>query len=209
MRPTAPTFPRSTRRSSILSRPSGRRSEPLLKNATVVLSRPYGNGRRFGASLVVETGDSVRDGAGESVGVSKGAVGELMLLEIAPASFDIVQFGGVFRQPFEGEPGALGKRLCGQLAGVDWPVVENRDQRPSAFGGAVGGAELVEQGDKVGGTLGGAGMHEKLTQLRFSRHACLHSPHPRQTIHPIAHSYAVCLVAVPPAKRPALHSHGR
>src|SRR3954469_890214 len=37
MRPTAPTFPRSTRRSSILSRPSGRRSEPLLKNATVVL----------------------------------------------------------------------------------------------------------------------------------------------------------------------------
>src|SRR3954454_3502353 len=37
MRPTAPTFPRSTRRSSILSRPSGRRSEPLLKNATVVV----------------------------------------------------------------------------------------------------------------------------------------------------------------------------
>lgn len=36
---------------------------------------------------MVETGDSVRDGAGESVGVSEGAVGELMLLEIAPASF--------------------------------------------------------------------------------------------------------------------------
>src|ERR1044071_9906236 len=37
MRPTAPMFPRSTRRSSILSQPSGRKSEPLLKNATVVL----------------------------------------------------------------------------------------------------------------------------------------------------------------------------
>src|SRR5689334_9571068 len=45
MRPTAPVFPRSTRRSSILSRPSGRRSEPLVKNATVVL----GFGPRVGA----------------------------------------------------------------------------------------------------------------------------------------------------------------
>ena len=112
-------------------------------------------------SLVVEAGDSVRDGAGESVGISEGAVGELMLLEVAPASFDVVQFGGVFRQPFEGEPGALGERLCCQLAGVDRPVVENRDQGPGSFGGAVGGAELVEQGDKVGGALGGAGVHEK------------------------------------------------
>src|SRR3954462_5745528 len=39
MRPTAPVFPRSTRRSSILSRLSGRRSEPFIKNATVVLGR--------------------------------------------------------------------------------------------------------------------------------------------------------------------------
>ena len=30
-------------------------------------------------------------------------------------------------------------------------------------------------------------------QLRFSRHACLHSPHPRQTIQSIAYSQAVCL----------------
>src|SRR3954469_16290725 len=45
MRPTAPMFPRSTHRSSILSRPSGRRSEPLIQNATVVL----------GGSIVIET----------------------------------------------------------------------------------------------------------------------------------------------------------
>src|SRR5436190_23487325 len=37
MRPTTPVFPRSTRRSSILSQASGRRSEPLVKNATVVV----------------------------------------------------------------------------------------------------------------------------------------------------------------------------
>src|SRR4051794_15089156 len=29
------------------------------------------------------------------------------------------------------------------------PVVENRDQGPGSFGGAVGGAELVEQGEEV------------------------------------------------------------
>src|SRR4051812_29918214 len=37
MRPTAPMFPRSTRRSSILSQPSGRSSQHRIKNATVVL----------------------------------------------------------------------------------------------------------------------------------------------------------------------------
>src|SRR3954451_14645336 len=37
MRPTTPVFPRSTRRSSILSQPSGRRSKSLIQNATVVL----------------------------------------------------------------------------------------------------------------------------------------------------------------------------
>jgi hypothetical protein len=62
--------------------------------------------------LVVETGDSVRDGAFESVGIGEGAIGQIMLLEVAPASFDVVQFGGVFRQPFEGEPGARSERLC-------------------------------------------------------------------------------------------------
>ena len=105
---------------------------------------------------MVETGDSIRDGAGESVGIGEGSVGELMLLEVAPASFDVVQFGGVFRQPFEGEPGALGERLCGQFAAVDRPIVENRNERPGAFGGAVCGAKLVEQGNKIGGALGSA-----------------------------------------------------
>src|SRR3954453_1264873 len=118
--------------------------------------------------LVVEAGDRVRDGTGESVGIGKGTVGELMLLEVAPASLDVIQLGGVFWQPFEGEPGARGERLCGQLAGVDWPVVENRDQRPGAFGGAVGGAKPVEQGNEVGGALGGTGMDEQVPVHRIN-----------------------------------------
>ena len=39
-------------------------------------------------SLVVEAGNRVRDGAGKSVHVGEGSVGELMLLEVAPASLD-------------------------------------------------------------------------------------------------------------------------
>src|SRR3954452_19438746 len=115
----------------------------------------------MGLSFVVETGDSVRDGAFESVGIGKGTIGQIMLLEVAPASFDVVQFGGVFRQPLDSEPSTLGKRPGCQLAGVNRPVVENRDQGPGSFGGAVGGTELVEQGNKVGGALGGAGVHEQ------------------------------------------------
>ena len=38
--------------------------------------------------LVVETGDSVRDGAGESIGTSGGTISEIMLLEVTPSSFD-------------------------------------------------------------------------------------------------------------------------
>src|SRR4051794_40886038 len=88
----------------------------------------------MGLSFVVETGDGIRDGAGKSVGIGEGAISELMLLEVAPASLDVIQLGGVFRQPFEGQPGARGERLCCQLAGVDRPVIENRDQGPGAFG---------------------------------------------------------------------------
>src|SRR3954464_11443572 len=99
--------------------------------------------------LVVEAGDRVRDGTGESVGIGKGTVGELMLLEVAPASLDVIRLGGVFWQPCEGAPGAPRERLLGRLAGGERPVIENPEQRPGAFGGAVGGARLVEQGGKV------------------------------------------------------------
>jgi hypothetical protein len=47
--------------------------------------------------LVVETGDSVRDSASENVGIGESTISEIMLLEVAPASLDVIQFGGVFR----------------------------------------------------------------------------------------------------------------
>ena len=54
---------------------------------------------------MVAAGDGVMDGAVESIGIDEGGVGEIMLLEVAPASLDVVQFGGVCRQPLEGQPG--------------------------------------------------------------------------------------------------------
>ena len=116
---------------------------------------------------MVESVNAIIDGAVESVGIGEGAVGELVLLEVAPASFDVVQLGGIFRQPFDGEPRALGKRARCQLAAVDRSVIKDRDQGPGAFSGAVGGAELIEQGDEVGGALGRAGMHEKAPAHRI------------------------------------------
>ena len=55
-------------------------------------------------SLLVQRGHSRVDCVVESFGVSKGLMGQMMRLEIAPDNFDIVEFGCVFRQPLDGEP---------------------------------------------------------------------------------------------------------
>ena len=118
-------------------------------------------------ALVVEAGDGVMDGAVESTGIGDGAVGEVMLLEVTPAPFDVGQLGGIFRQPFGGEPRARGEGAGCPLAAVDRSVVEDREQGPVAFGDAVSGAELIEQRDKIGGALGRAGVHEKAPSIAW------------------------------------------
>jgi hypothetical protein len=45
------------------------------------------------------------DGAVEMIGVGEGLMGKEVALEVAPGSLDVVQFRGVFRQPFDDEPG--------------------------------------------------------------------------------------------------------
>src|SRR5271169_3201529 len=64
------------------------------------------------------------DGLVERVGVGEGLVGEVMGLKIAPDRLDVVEFGGVFRQPLDGEPvcagGQGGERA---FAGVDRTIV--------------------------------------------------------------------------------------
>ena len=44
------------------------------------------------------------DGLVEGVDVCEGLVGEVMGVKIAPDRLDFIEFGGVFRQPLDGEP---------------------------------------------------------------------------------------------------------
>ncbi len=113
-------------------------------------------------SLLVEAVDGAVDGTVEVIGVGKGAVGEVVPLEIAPAMLDGIELGGVLGQPLEREPRPLGQGLGRELARMDRPVVHHDDQRLGALAPAIGRGEIVEQIDKVGRALAGAGMHEKL-----------------------------------------------
>jgi hypothetical protein len=70
-------------------------------------------------SLLIEPIDRAVDGMVEVLGVGKGAVGEVVPLEVAPAALDGVQLRDILGQPFEREPRPFGERLGGELAGVD------------------------------------------------------------------------------------------
>src|SRR5271166_1443043 len=74
--------------------------------------------------------DAVMDGLVERGDVCEGLVGEVMGLKIAPDRLDDVEFGGVFRQPPDGEPvcagGQGGERA---FAGVDRTIVLDQHDR--------------------------------------------------------------------------------
>lgn len=61
----------------------------------------------------------------EVVNRAKGLVGKKMTFEIAPGSFDVVEFGSEVRQPLDGQPWDLVEGGVAELAGVDWSVVEH------------------------------------------------------------------------------------
>ena len=112
-------------------------------------------------ALLIEPVDGLVDDAVEFVHVGKGAVGEVVPLEIAPAMLDGVELRRVLGQPLERQPGPLGQRLGGELAGVDGTIVEHDHQRLGALAPAIGDGEIVEQADKVGRALGGAGADQQ------------------------------------------------
>src|SRR5262245_59931410 len=98
------------------------------------------------------------DSCVEGVCIDASLVGEMMGFEVAPDGFDVIEFGGVFREPFDGEPmGAGGKRGKRCLAGVDRAVIEHDD---NGFGlharpWAVEPVESVQMGNKICAALGG------------------------------------------------------
>ena len=83
------------------------------------------------------------DGLVEMVEITEGLMGEEVPLQVAPDVFDVVQFGGVLRQPFDAQPGPGLERGARRLAGMDRAVVEDDDDRLRLPAGAWA-VELVE-----------------------------------------------------------------
>ena len=99
-------------------------------------------------SFEIEVVDGGCDGAIELFDRSEGAMSEEVAFEVAPGAFDVVQFGSLFRQPLDGQPGALRESSAAELAGVDGTVVEHHDDRLCrvSWAWAVERVEPLEQG---------------------------------------------------------------
>src|SRR5436305_2254864 len=84
--------------------------------------------QRMAASFGIEFPDGVVDGLIEVVRSGERLMSEVMPLQVAPETLDVVQLRSIFRQPLDGEPvGALGERGAACLAGVDRAVVEDQN----------------------------------------------------------------------------------
>src|SRR4051812_50120147 len=85
--------------------------------------------QRMAASFGIEFPDGVVDGLIEVVRSGEGLVSEMMPLQVAPETLDIVQLRSVFRQPLDPEPmSPLGEGGTSPLAGVDRTVVEDQNE---------------------------------------------------------------------------------
>jgi hypothetical protein len=105
------------------------------------------------------------DGSIEVLGACEGFMGEMMPLEIAPNLFDIVELGGIFRQPFDREPvGSCFERRARCLAGVDRAVIEDEDDRlaRNIAPWAQAPINLLKKRDEVSAALGSTGVDEEI-----------------------------------------------
>src|SRR3954467_14732612 len=122
-------------------------------------------GQRMAVSFGIEFHHGVLDGAVEVLRSREGLMGEVMPLQVAPETLDVVQLRSVFRQPLDPEPvGALGERGAACLAGVDRAVVEDEHDRlergPEL--GPIAPVDLLQESDEVRASFGPAGAHDEL-----------------------------------------------
>lgn len=128
------------------------------------LSRDSLIDQRIDASLPVECRHGGVDGAVEGFGVGEGLVGQMMRFEVVPDNLDVVELGGVFWQPLDGEPMLAGiERLEGELADMDRSVVLDQHDRLEGLSGlgAIEAVDLLKMGDEVGAALGRARLHDE------------------------------------------------
>jgi hypothetical protein len=125
------------------------------------LSRDSLFDQRIDVSLGVQACYRGVNGLVEIVGAGEGLVGQMMGFEITPDGLDVVEFGRVLGQPFDGEPMGAGVKGgdCG-LADVDRPVVEHDDDRldRKSWPRAIKAVEPFQQRNEIGAALGFAGV---------------------------------------------------
>ena len=123
-------------------------------------------GRRMAISFAIEHHDCLVDGIIEVVWTVESLVSKMMLLQIAPELFDVVERRRVFRQPFDREPGRpLGECGARRLAGVDRAIVEDEHDRLLRTSGrqAILRVDLFQKRDEIGTALAPAGAHNQFT----------------------------------------------
>src|SRR4051794_5267736 len=131
----------------------------------VVLSSNSVVGQRMAVSLGVELSNRFGDGAVEVIRSVERLMSEVMPLQVAPETLDVVQPRSIVRQPLDGEPGgALGERGAACLAGVDRAVVEDEheglDRNPEL--GPIAPIDLLQESDEVRASFGPAGVNNEL-----------------------------------------------
>src|SRR4051812_47588466 len=122
-------------------------------------------GQRMAVSLGVELSNRFVDGAVEVIRTVERLMSEVMPLQVAPETLDVVQLRSIVRQPLDGEPvGALGERGAACLAGVDRAVVEDEHDRleHAAELGPIAPIDLLQESDEVRASFGPAGVNNEL-----------------------------------------------
>ena len=131
----------------------------------LALSRDSLAVQRMPGSFRVQVLDGSMDGLFEIFGVAECSVGEMMGFQVAPDSFDVVEFGRVFGQPFDIQP-MVARRERGpcRLAGVDRPVVENDDGGFGVCSGpwAITDIERFQMRDEIGAALSARSRDDQL-----------------------------------------------
>src|ERR1700676_5064890 len=155
-KPPSPAMPARSPRGS----PASRSTAQLSSDSLV--------GTHFGLALPVHACNGLMDGAVEMIGVGEGLVSKKVTLQITPGSLDVVEFRGVFWQPFDDEPGPRRQSGLGSLAGMDGAIIEDKDDGflVAARAWSVNRLNPVGEGDAVASALGRAGADDQLVAAK-------------------------------------------
>ena len=90
---------------------------PVAPSAT---KQRFSFGQRIAISLGIEGDDGVMDGCVGGFSIGESHVGEVIGLKVMPDRLDVIEFGRIFWQPFDGEPMSTGfkRRLRGLLTWI-------------------------------------------------------------------------------------------